>query len=205
MYEESMVLLGRPLIIKIMDTAQSDIYNVLAVTRDGDGHALGSYIANVDAVDLNKPKVIQVVDEYRHLTGGGLKVLVLVSDAVIWVVNTFLGILTTVFGGIGGFGLIGIAVMLGVLAMIMMMWMYALVIIIPFSIIAYCSKAWLQKTHEEGVRSISRNAREIGKRYVLLNKTDLYDPLSENNKSISPGDFKPQVEIADRVRREDLH
>jgi membrane protein implicated in regulation of membrane protease activity len=173
MYEQEMTLLGKSLTLKVIDTDRIDTYNVLAVTKDGDGYILGSYIATIDAVSLDKPKVIELVDEYRHQTGGALKFVIVVSDAIIWVVNTFMSILTSVFGGIGGFGLIGIAVVLGVLFMILMVWVYALTIIIPFAVLAYGAKIWLQKTHEEGIRSISRTSRELGKQYVLLHKTTL--------------------------------
>jgi hypothetical protein len=201
MYEENISLLGKPLTMKIMDTVQNDIYSVLAVTKDGDGWALGSYIATVDAVDLDKPKVIELVDEYRHQTGGALKIVILLADGVIWIVNTFMSIITTVFGGLGGFGLVGIAVVLGILAMMVMVWVYALMIIIPFAVIAYGAKTWLKKTHEEGVRSISRSARELGKQYVMIHKTETYIPSfnPEQNLNISGG--TPSVEIIDRSQQ----
>jgi hypothetical protein len=69
-----------------------------------------------------------------------------------------------------------------------------------FAAIAYGAKTWLKKTHEEGVRSISRSARELGKQYVMIHKTETYIPSLNTDKNLNLNGSDPSIEIGERIQ-----
>ncbi len=85
----------------------------------------------MDAFQPNKKEIDELVSEYERRTGRFLKALILISDGVVWVVETFMGIVSGIFGNIWGAGLIGIVIVLAILFALLVVWVYALFIIVP--------------------------------------------------------------------------
>jgi hypothetical protein len=72
--------------------------------------------------------------------------------------------ISSMFGGLAGFGLIGIAFVLGIILTIATLWIYAFFIIGPLMAISFILKAWLNNKKEKAIKQLSRNSLEFARR-----------------------------------------
>ncbi len=183
-YEENVKVLGVPLKLKLSESGTNNALNILGVTVDGEARHLYVYISDIDAIKPNKREVNELVSEYDSQTGAVLKILIAISDALVWVVNQIMSIITAIFGNIRGSGIFGIVIVLVILYVLLMLWVYALCIIIPLMAISYGTRIWLGKRKEIAIKQLSRDARKLAKQ-CIKNKESAVRQLSRDAREVA--------------------
>lgn len=192
-YEEAVQVLGIPLTLKISTSEEINVLNVIGISENGEARHLYIYLSNIDAIQPNKKEINDLIDEYGRRSGKLWKFLIITSDAFIWIINTFMNIATGIFGNIGGFGIIGIMIVLGILLALLMLWIYALVIIIPLMAISYGMRLWLDKTKERATRTLSKEAWAAAKRYC--GRTNSLPLMSASDSVAQPFSKEPEIQV----------
>ncbi len=106
---------------------------------------------------------------------------------------TIVDIVTSIFGGVSGFGLYGIMFILLILVFLVMLSVYALVIILALMAISYGTRLWLEKITKQATEQLTRDAREVGRKYLQSNQpklingdsnlTEIYPKLIDSESS----------------------
>jgi len=168
-YIETSEVLGIPITLKMLMESTNE-FTIIVVRDDGEFHKLFTYIADIDALKANKVEVSKLADDYARQVNKALKVVILGSDGIIWFVTNAMNFTSSMFGGLTGFGLVGIVVVVMIGLTLATLWMYALVIIGTLMAISFSLKAWLNHKREIAIRQLSRNSLEFARRC----KVDLY-------------------------------
>lgn len=163
-YDEKSQLLGIDLTLKMRKTEDPNVFQIIAITEDGEIKVLYTYNSEIDGLLPNKAGINDLADEYARRVGTSIKVLIAVSDGVIWCIQTVLNGVTSIFGGFWAFGLFGIVVLLVILASMAVLWIYAVLIVGPLMALSYGLRLWLQKKRELATRELSRNSLEFARR-----------------------------------------
>jgi hypothetical protein len=121
-------------------------------------------MADIDALEADKAEVSKLADDYARQVNKTLKGVIVVSDGVVWFVTNVMDFISSMFGGLAGFGLIGIAFVLGIILTIATLWIYAFFIIGPLMAISFILKAWLNNKKEKAIKQLSRNSLEFARR-----------------------------------------
>jgi hypothetical protein len=121
-------------------------------------------MAEIDALQSDKAEVSKLADDYARQVNKTLKAVIVVSDGVVWFVTTIMDFISSMFGGLAGFGLIGIVFVLGIILTIATLWIYAFFIIGPLMAISFSLKAWLNNKKEKAIKQLSRNSLEFARR-----------------------------------------
>jgi len=162
-YTETSEVLGISITLKMLMQSENE-FTIIAIKTDGEFHKLFTYIANIDALEADKAEVSKLADDYARQVNNTLKGVIAVSDGVVWFVTNVMDFISSMFGGLMGFGLIGIAFVLGIILTIVTLWIYAFFIIGPLMAISFILKAWLNNKKEKAIKQLSRNSLEFARR-----------------------------------------
>jgi hypothetical protein len=162
-YTETSEVLGIPITLKMLMQSENE-FTIIAIKDDGEFHKLFTYMAEIDALQSDKAEVSKLADDYARQVNKTLKAVIVVSDGVVWFVTTIMDFISSMFGGLAGFGLIGIAFVLGIILTIATLWIYAFFIIGPLMAISFILKAWLNNKKEKAIKQLSRNSLEFARR-----------------------------------------
>jgi hypothetical protein len=162
-YTETSEVLGIPITLKMLMQSENE-FTIIAIKDDGEFHKLFTYISDIDALQADKAEVSKLADDYARQVNKTLKGVIAVSDGVVWFVTNVMDFISSMFGGLAGFGLIGIAFVLGIILTIATLWIYAFFIIGPLMAISFSLKAWLKNKREKAIKQLSRNSLEFARR-----------------------------------------
>ncbi|MBO1070722.1 MAG: hypothetical protein HEQ13_15770 [Dolichospermum sp. DEX189] len=162
-YTETSEVLGIPITLKMLMQSENE-FTIIAIKDDGEFHKLFTYMADIDALEADKAEVSKLADDYARQVNKTLKGVIVVSDGVVWFVTNVMDFISSMFGGLAGFGLIGIAFVLGIILTIATLWIYAFFIIGPLMAISFILKAWLNNKKEKAIKQLSRNSLEFARR-----------------------------------------
>jgi hypothetical protein len=162
-YTETSEVLGIPITLKMLMQSENE-FTIIAIKDDGKFHKLFTYMADIDALEADKAEVSKLADDYARQVNKTLKGVIVVSDGVVWFVTNVMDFISSMFGGLAGFGLIGIAFVLGIILTIATLWIYAFFIIGPLMAISFILKAWLNNKKEKAIKQLSRNSLEFARR-----------------------------------------
>ena len=137
-YTETSEVLGIPITLKMLMQSENE-FTIIAIKDDGEFHKLFTYMADIDALEADKAEVSKLADDYARQVNKTLKGVIVVSDGVVWFVTNVMDFISSMFGGLAGFGLIGIAFVLGIILTIATLWIYAFFIIFPLFLIPILS------------------------------------------------------------------
>ncbi|MBD2288111.1 MAG: hypothetical protein ACK47N_14315 [Microcystis sp.] len=179
MYQQQVQLLGNPLTLKVSNPDVNQSCNIIGIDNNGEGKSLYVYNVVADALESNKRNIEDLIKEYERQTNIAFKVLIALSDGVIWVLTTVMSIFTSIFGGVGGAGIYGIMFVLIILALLAIAWIYALMVILPLMAISYGTRLWLEQVSKKAIEQLSRDAREVARKSLKGTQDSLQ--LPENN------------------------
>ena len=106
-YTETSEVLGIPITLKMLMQSENE-FTIIAIKDDGEFHKLFTYMADIDALEADKAEVSKIADDYARQVNKTLKAVIVVSDGVVWFVTNVMDLISSMFGGLAGFGLIGI-------------------------------------------------------------------------------------------------
>lgn len=176
MYQQQVQLLGNPLTLKVSNPDINQSCNIIGIDNNGEGKSLYVYNVVADALESNKRNIEDLIKEYERRTNFVLKALIMLSDAVVWILATVMNIVTSIFGGVGGAGLYGIIFVLIILALLAMAWIYALMVILPLMAISYGTRMWLEQVSKKAIEQLSRDAREVARKSLKGTQAPLQLP-----------------------------